>query len=425
MRKIKKIFEDKSFIKAVISLTSGSFFAQTLTILASPLLTRIFSPQELGVYTLVLTAEGLFAGIICGRYDVSIVYEQDENKVFALIKSSSLITFFLSLIISISYGSYYFIFNEEYSSYWYAIVFIFFMLLFNGLNRILEAYNNRKKEYKVITTVYIIKTLIQNVGSVALGLLKLSVLGLLFSHTIGLLGGLKKQAKTISLHINKIRSVKNNEMKEVLRDHFRQPLYSAPANFANKFSYTSILVFIESLFGLAVLGFYSISYKALGLPLTVISNNVAKVFFQEASSEFNLTGRFYRSFNKISVFLLFISIPMVVVLFFFSPKVFELVFGEKWKEAGVYVQILAPMFGVRFIVNTVAYGLQIVKKQHLELILQFLFIFASTGGYIFTKISYLNVNQFLLIISISFSIIYFLYFIVIMYYAYTNNSEKN
>lgn len=54
---------------------------------------------------------------------------------------------------------------------------------------------------------------------------------------------------------------------------------------------------------------------------------------------------------------------MVLIMYYIAPIVFEVVFGPGWGNAGVYVQILAPMFGIRFIVNTVAYGLQIVKNK--------------------------------------------------------------
>jgi O-antigen/teichoic acid export membrane protein len=414
---LKKFLND-GFAKDIITLASGSLLAQAITILVSPLLTRIFSPTELGVYALILTAESLFGSIICGRYDVSIVSEQDTKKVYSLIKLSVLITFIFSLIVSIGYGSFYFIFNEEYRIYSYAIVFIFVMLVLNGLIRILEAYNNRNKEYKIISSVYVLKSFFQNLGSVILGFLKLGVFGLLLSHTVGMLFGFKRQSISIMPLIKKIWDSSKSEMKEVMKSHYRQPLYSVPANFANRFSYASISLIVESLFGLEVLGLYSISYKMLGLPLTVLSNNVAKVFYQEASREYDKTGRFIKSFKRTSIFLTLITIPLVLLLYFLAPKAFELVFGPEWYEAGVFVQFLAPMFGIRLIVNTIAYGLQVVKKQHLDLGIQILFIIASIGCFILSKLLDLNINQFLISISILFSLIYIIYFLNVMKFAY-------
>ncbi|BAC14841.1 hypothetical conserved protein [Oceanobacillus iheyensis HTE831] len=417
MNKIKKIFNE-GFYKSIITLITGSIFAQALTILVAPLLTRIYSPEELGVYALILTAEGIFGGIICARYDIAIVTEPNKKRLFPLIKLSFLITIVLSLIFAIGYGSYYFIIKTEYQNYSYAIIFIFVLLIVNGLMRVLESYNNRYKEYKVMTSVYVMKSLTQNIGSVVLGILKLGVLGLLFSHTVGMLAGLKKQSMTMRSKMKDIFVSNKYEMIDVMKSHYRLPIYSAPATFANRFSYASISLFIESLFGLAVLGFYSISYKFLGLPLTIMSNNIAKVFFQEASREYDQTGMFIKSFKRTSIILFLISIPMVLILYFFSPLAFEIAFGQGWKEAGVYVQILAPMFGIRFVVNTVAYGLQVVKKQQLELMLQLLFIISSIGCFILSKFLHFNINQYLLSITTVFSLVYIIYFFSIMKFAY-------
>ncbi|MCS0670394.1 lipopolysaccharide biosynthesis protein [Cytobacillus firmus] len=411
-------YKNDGFSNAVITLISGSLLAQVITMLAAPLLTRIYSPKELGVYALILTAESLFGSIICGRYDVSIVSEPSKNKIYPLIKLSLLITIIFSFVATIGYGFFYFILKEEYRSYSYAVIFIFIMLVLNGLLRILEAYNNRYKEYKVMSSVYVLKTSFQNFGAIMLGYTKFGVLGLLFSHTVGMLAGLRKQSTTLRPHFKEIWASSMHEMKVVMKNHYRLPLFSAPALFANRFSYASIFLFIESLFGLAILGYYSISYKVLGLPLTVMSNNVAKVFYQEASREYDETGKFVKSFKRTSSLLVLIAVPMVIVLYLLAPIAFEIVFGPGWSEAGVYVQILAPMFGIRFIVNTVAYGLQVVKKQHLELGLQLLFTLGSVCCYVISKLLDFNINQFLMTLTFVFSVIYIIYYFSVMKYAF-------
>jgi O-antigen/teichoic acid export membrane protein len=405
MIKFNKLYND-GFGKAILTLASGSIIAQLLTFLAAPFLTRLFSPKELGIYALILTAESLFGSAICGRYDASIISEKDDNKIFPLIKLSFLITIIFSLIASLGYGTYYFVIKDDYREYAYAIVLIFIMLILNGLIRILESYNNRNKEYKVMTSVYVLRTSIQNIGAIIFGLFKIGALGLLISHIFGMIFGFKRQSKTILPYLKKVWNSNSIDIKEVMKSHYRQPLYSAPAVFANRFSYASILLFIESLYGLTALGYYSIAYKALGLPLTVMSNNVSKVFFQEASREYDSTGGFVNSFKKTTLLLLIFTIPMVLVLYFLSPIIFELVFGDGWIQAGIYVQILSPMFGIRFIVNTITNGLQVVKKQNLELLLQILFIVSSVSAFIISKFYDLNINQFLGYISLFFSIVY-------------------
>ncbi|MBS5927321.1 MAG: oligosaccharide flippase family protein [Clostridium sp.] len=423
MNMIKAILKSE-FYKNIMTLTSGALVAQIITLITAPILTRIFTPGELGVYTLILTAESLFGGIICGRYDVSIVSESEEKNVYPIIKLSVIIAIIFSFMASTGYGIYYFIVRKEYIKYSYAIIFIFFMLLFNGLIRIMESYNNRYKEYKLMTSVYVVRTSVQNFGTILSGVFSIGVFGMLSSHVLGMMYGLRRQANALKEHLPEIRKSTLSDMKYVMIKHYRQPIFSVPGVFANRYSYSSINLFVESLFGLTILGYYSISYKVLGLPLTVMSNNVAKVFYQQASREYDNSGKFVKSFIKTSSILFLIAVPMVLSMYYLVPPLFEILFGDGWSKSGVYVKILAPMFGIRFIVNTISYGLQVAKKQSVELVLQVLFIICSIGCYFVSRTYLLCIEDYLKLIAISFSIIYILYYLVVLKYAYGNSFIK-
>lgn len=414
--KIKKIL-NSTFGRAIILLSSGSAIAQLLTIIASSLFTRLFSPEQLAIYTLVLTVESLFGNVICGRYDICIVSEAKEELVYPLIKLCLTISIFLSIIISASYGVFWFFNSERYDSYLIITIVVWILLLMNGLIRVFEAYNNRLKEYKIMTSVYVLRTFVQNIGAVLMGLIKLGVSGLILPHTLGLLFGLGRQSKSLKPHFKDVLKARKKDMKKVMVENYKQPLYSVPAVFANRFSYSSVTFFVESLFGLKILGFYSISYKVLGLPLSVLSNNVAKVFYKEAADEYNKTGRFINSFKRTSLILLCLSIPMVLGMYFLAPLACGFVFGSRWGVAGTYIKILAPMFGIRFIVNTIAFGLQVVRQLRLELVLQSLFVVMSVICFIIAKIYVLSMVDYLMCITILFSCIYVLYYVIVWKFA--------
>ena len=416
MKNINWIFKNR-FVTSVLTLVSGSMFAQCITVVASFLFARIYSPEELGVYTLILTAESLFGSVVCLRYELLVVSEENEGKVYPIIKLSTMITMVLSLAIAFIYGGYQFIIKSEYRIYWYAILFIVCMLFFHGMINILDAYNNRCQQYKLMTEAYVERTLVQNVGAIILGLLGFGVFGIVFSHTVGLLFGMKKQSKRILRNFEQIKGVPLKEIKYVMRENYRQPLYSSPAVFANRYSYSSITLFIEELFGAKTLGYYSISYKALGLPLSVLSNNISKVFFREASREYERKGTYINTLVKISSALIAISIPMGVVIYFLAPWGVDLLLGEEWGLSAHYIQILIPMFCIRFVCNGISQGLQIAHKQHFELIFQMMLVVMSIISFVIARINDLQIDSFLGLIAVSFSIIYILYFVCVLIYS--------
>lgn len=416
---------NSAFLKSISILTSGSIIAQLIVIITSPILTRLYSPEDIGAYTYILSISHLFMAVINGRYDMSIVTEDDDDRVYALVKLSILVCIFFSLLISFGYGVYFNFFSNKTSISNGVLIILFMIILSYGVINVLNAFNNRNKEYALMSSLYIVRSASQNFGAILLSAFNIEVMGLLIPYVFGQGIGIKRQAKSLLRHYNKLKKVSLNDVLEVAQLHKKQPIFSAPAIFANSFSYSSITIFIEMLFGMGVVGFYSVSFRVLGIPLSVISGNVSRVFFEDASREFIHTGQFFKSFKKTVAFLTVIAIPMVIAMMYVVPSFVSLLFGKGWEEAGVYIKIFAPMFGIRFIVSSISLGTLVAKKQNYELLIQTLFIVVSISTYIISKLLNLSVVNYLYIISISFSIIYMLNFILIYNLSKSDTRRNN
>lgn len=419
MNIIKKI-SNNSFFKSLSILASGSIIAQIINILASPITTRLFTPEELGAYTLIMTAVSIFGPIINLRYDLSIVMESSEDNVYALVKSSLILSIILTSIITIGYALYYF-FTSNTENFILNLLVIFILLNLNGIINVFNSYNNRLKEYGIITTVYVQRTVGQVITMIITGFFKMGYIGLVVSQIFGQILGLKKQYSSLKKSINRIINTNYNQMKKVLLLHKRQ-LITVPSTFLNNLSYSSINIFISSLFGNSILGYYSMSYRMLGLPLTIIANNVSRIYFEEASREYEKTNGYHIAFKKTFSFLLVISIFMCIFLLLFAPQLFSFFFGSNWKEAGIYVQILAPMFSIRLISTAVGPALLIVKKQNIDLILQIFLISISIFDFVLCQILTFSVKEFLIIFSFFGSIVYL--FSIIIAYKYSKPFKK-
>lgn len=410
------------FLKSILQLATGSFVAQIITILASPISTRLFTADQLGIYTMILTFSSIFGPVIAGRYDMAIVTAIDEEETFDLIIASLINILIFSVIITVVYHLYLTHNIEIYKEVGYFAYIIIFSLILQGIHNILINYNNRHKEYSLMSKVYVIRAFAQNITMVIFGVFNVGAIGLLLSQFVGLVSGLKKQS-IILLKSGIIKNkVNSSRIKNTLWKYRNQFIYSMPAHFTNSASYSLLNFFISELFGFSVFGYYSLSYRILGLPLNLISDNVSKVFYQRATEEKNNSGNYRNSFRYMSFFLIPLSVLMTICFIFFGPYVFELVFGEGWYVSGRYVQILAPMFGFRFVVTALSPALLISQKQKLEFVLQNLFIMLSVGVFFISKVFTLNIEKFLACISISYSIVY-LFFLIIIYQLSKKNEE--
>ena len=416
----KKMIINRIKKSPITKLTLGSLIAQMISILISPITTRLYTPEQLGVYTLLITVVTLFGPILSGKIEMAIVTEKNEEKIYPIIVLSIIMCIILSITTTILYTIYIIITNQFNLEYIFYLLIIFIYLLVTGFSNILISYNNRNKDYEIMSNVYVIRTLAQNLGLVVFGILNFSITGMLLSQVFGSLLGLRKQSEKLLPNIEKIKKVKIEDLVKVFKENYKLLVYTSPATLCNSASYSLLNFFINALYGSTVFGYYSISYRILGLPLSLVSTNVSKVFFERASRELNEKGNFRGTLNKITLLLVAVAIPMVIGLGFLAPAICEFVFGEGWGVSGRYIQILVFMFAIRLVVSALTPALVIIKKQKVEMKMQIAYLIMSVLTYIICKNLSLNVYVFLIIISITYSLIY----VVIYIYIYKKSNGK-
>ncbi len=413
-QRIKK-FLSSSYIKSIIILSGGSLLAQIFNFLCSIAMAHLYSKDQIGYFTYILSIVAMFSTVINGRYDVSIVSTENDSDAYALVKISWWICFFSSIIISIAAFFYIVTVQKEYEQYRYLSFWILPLLLIAGLINILNAYNNRFGEYKLISSAYLIRTIIQSILTIVLGLWSAGVLILLLSQFLGQLFGIKRQSKRLMKEFHEIKQVKKDKLIVTMKNYKRQPLFSVPATFVNAVSYSIISLMIGNYYDMEILALYSVSVRVLGLPLSIFSTNVAKVHFKEANSELQNTGKFSKSTRKMTLFSFAIAILMVIILMLFAPNLFSLIYGQSWRIAGVYVRILAPMFAIRMMVGAIGYGFIIANEQKKEAFFQIALLVCGLVLFFIGKQMAWEIEIFLSCLSVCYSFIYFFQLIVIIY----------
>lgn len=397
-------------------LTSGSMLGQIIGFVGSMIMTRIYTASEIGIMTTVVSFSGIFAPVINGRFDFALVKEQRDKYIFALVKLSIYIGVFLSLFISL--GSFiYFTGIDGFISPFISIVFVFFILVIQAFSNVFKSYNNNIGDFKTMTSVIVMRRFAEEVSMTVFGLLGWKAIGLLVSRVIGQYFGMKREIKNIKKSFINILSVQRKDMVQAYIIHKRQLYYSAPAALMNAGSYSLISLVIGKFFGLEVLGVYAISFAVLGLPLSVISGNVSKVYFSEASKEYAKKGVFNESTNKTLIFLIFFAIILFFVMYYLFPMIVPFIYGDKYEMSGFMIRILSPMFAVRFVSSAINTGLVVCNKQNFELIIQLLFMISVALLAILCNYRFLSITTFLLGVSVSYSIVYLINLISICYFS--------
>jgi len=68
------------FLKSVATLASGTALAQAIPILVSPILTRLYTPENFGALAVFMAIVSSIAPAVCGKYEVAMVLPQSNRQ---------------------------------------------------------------------------------------------------------------------------------------------------------------------------------------------------------------------------------------------------------------------------------------------------------------------------------------------------------
>src|SRR5206468_5929078 len=73
-----------SLLRATLTLLAGGALAQALPLLLGPLLTRLYTPQDFGIYHLFAAVAANIAVVACARYEFALPLAADDDEAVAL-----------------------------------------------------------------------------------------------------------------------------------------------------------------------------------------------------------------------------------------------------------------------------------------------------------------------------------------------------
>ena len=157
----------------------------------------------------------------------------------------------------------------------------------------------------------------------------------------------------------------------------------------------------------------------LGLPIQLISSSISSIFREKAIKDYFEFGNCLHIFRKTAFSLILFSLIPLTIVLLFGPFLFSFVFGSKWHDAGVFAQILSPMYFFNFIVSPLTYTYYIAQKQKEDLVLHILFLISA--GIVFYLGKDISISQLLINYSILFCILYLVYFFRSLKFANGSN----
>lgn len=410
---IKKIVPKSNFAKNVLTLMTGTTIAQAIPIAITPILTRMYSPEDFGVLALFVAITAIMGSVANGRYELAIMLPTEDDDAINIAAMGLLIATVLSVVLffpAIFLNDYIIEkLDNQFIGFWLYFVPPVVWLL--GLYNILNYLNNRKKSYKDMAKATVYKSVAQAAVQLGIGAVKATASGLISGQIVSNLVANTRLALNVKRQY-KLSKISWLEMKRLAKRYIDFPKYSMWATLSNTLSYQLLNMLITVFYSVATLGFYSLAQRILGMPSSLVGDSIGRVYFQQATVEKNKTGKAVKIFKSTTKKLMVLSCAFFIPLYFVLPLVFAIAFGEEWRIAGEYSQLILPIFIFRFVSAALSNTNNIFEKQGLALtwqigllILSMATLFVS-GYYQFGFETFLK--TYTLVISLHYILLYFI-----------------
>ncbi len=363
------------FFRNVLTLFSGSSFAQLIPILVSPILTRIYQPEQFGELGVLLSVVGIFSIVATLQYESAIMLPKKDEDAFNLLNLSVLLAVcvsLLSLAVTGLFGSQIGELLKAPTFHKWAFIIPIFVLL-TGIFNTLNIWASRQKQFKRLAFRQIGQTTVGAGTKLGLGVLKYLNSGLILGSLAGLVTSTSMLViMTLRETQDMFKTVSVAKMKENALRYQDFPKYTMWQGFFDLLNASGVVFILSSFYGVGVVGLYTFTLGLLQRPSKLIGKSVAQVFYQKASKKAMNNQPIYEDTLRMVKNLGAIGSVIFLPTLLAGPYLFEFVFGDKWWDAGVIAQIISPWLIMRFMAAPLANIAMIKKKQR-----QFLFI--STG----------------------------------------------
>lgn len=350
-------------MNAVLVLTTGTVLAQAIGYLISPILTRIYSTEEMGDMGVYLRAIGFIAALGTVRYEMALPLPKNDSHSYLLYKVSLKIAIYI--LIACTILGVLFLFTQPFS--WGQVGFVSLTLLGSLVMVFINLGTNwaiRKKQFRVISISKMINAISSNGLRWLFGLIGFGSFGLILATFLGfLLSSFSFLKDFKSLNANYKHYESPGKTAVLLSEYKQFPLVSLPHVLMDLGRDLLIASLIIYFFSKDVFGSYNHSYTILRLPLMVIGTSIGQVFYNRCSEIVNEGKSIYPLIKKTMLILIALSIVPFGLIFIFGEPLFGFVFSATWRESGYFSEIMTPWLMMNFIISPVSSIPMILNRQ--------------------------------------------------------------
>lgn len=370
---IRSRLSGRPFLRNVWVMLTGTAAGQLVSLLLSPALTRIYSPQQFGVlsvYTALLTILVVIASL---RYELTIPMAANDEDAMNLVALCGCVLAGTTLAVT----AFAFGFPEDaLERLWPTPINIAYVFIYRGLFAVgflcLGGYyialylGTRGGAYHAIARTRLYQGVVGPTSQIGFGLLDAGAPGLLAGSILG------QSAGTLGLFHRLLRpdptlmgKVSWKRMAALARRYRRFPLIASWAALIDSAGGSQLLYLLVTMtYSARIAGFIFLAERVVARPLSMVGTSILQVFMGEAGRTARedppqLRKRFYQVVNR----QFWLALAWIATANLMAALLFPKVFGAEWADAVVYLQAMSVGYLAQAVVLPVFHTLQILEKQ--------------------------------------------------------------
>jgi O-antigen/teichoic acid export membrane protein len=374
--RLKELLPKGHFARSVTVLAGGTALHQGLVMLASPLLTRLYTPEDFGVLAIYAAILGIVSIAASLRYEFAIPLPEDEVTAANILALSFMLVVIMSSLMTVIiwlYGSNIISLLDAPDLQPYLWLLPVGLLLV-GLYQALNYWAVRKKAFGLISSTKVTQGISSVTVQLGFGLLQFGPLGLIFGHVLKEFAGVGSFIRAIQRNDRAVlRQIRLSSFSAIIKRYQRFPKYTVWAGMANAMSVHLPALLLAVLFSQTTAGLYMLTQKVIALPMNLLGRSIGQVFHADAAASARhdkIAESTLDAFCK----LLRVGVGPFLLLAATGPDLFQFVFGEDWRVAGIFAQWLAPLLLLVFITSPISTLASVLEYQAHALGLQLLLL---------------------------------------------------
>jgi len=329
-------------VKEMGTLLGGNVLAQVIALAAYFALTRIFSPDDYGLYNIFYSYIEVFIILSTCKYEMATVVAGSEQEAAAVSRFTlrlntwvSLALLTLALVLWLT-G----LLPSHFAALGWMVLLIPPMVFFCGSSRVYTALFNRAHGYGTIALSETVNAGAGALLKIVLGLLGLLQAGLPVGTVLG--RAIANLCFRLRLKQLSLPATTRHDQRKAARKHRKFPLYVGSKDFINSLSGNLPFLWLALYFDRADVGLFGLALAFTFRPVNLLNNAFERVLYAHTAEAVRNRRPIGHTIGRFLLIVNAAALPLFLLAWFVAEPVFTFCFGSGWTGCGVYVRALLP-----------------------------------------------------------------------------------